>query len=148
MTLKTFQFMTCLLLILPAFISRSFAQSLEEQSVAKAVENLRNAMVNPNDNTLDRLVADELSYGHSSGVVQNKAAFIEGLVSGKSNFVSIEITEQTIKVVGNTAIVRHHFVASTKDGGKTGTANLSILLVWQKQKDEWRLLARQAVKLP
>ena len=145
---KTFQLMTCLLLVLPFFSSRSFAQTLEEQSVAKAVENLRNAMVNPNDNTLDRLVADELSYGHSSGMVQNKAAFIEGLVSGKSNFVSIDITEQTIKVVGNTAIVRHHFAASTKDGGIAGTVKLSILLVWQKQKDEWRLLARQAVKLP
>jgi ketosteroid isomerase-like protein len=136
-----------LLLALPFLSSRSFAQDQEEQSVAKAVENLRNALINPNKATLDRLAADELSYGHSSGMIQNKAEFIEALTSGKSDFVTIELTGQTVKVVGNTAIVRHLFSATTNDGGKPGAVKLSILLVWQKQKDEWKLLARQAVKI-
>ena len=50
-------------------------------------------------------------------------------------------------VVGNTAWVRNIFSAITNDGGKPGEANLSVLMVWMKQKGQWKLLARQAVKV-
>jgi hypothetical protein len=96
---------------------------------------------------LEKLTLPELSYGHSSGVVQNQAEFIEALTSGKSDFVSIELTGQTISIVNNTAVVRHYLSAVTNDGGKPGQTKLSILLVWQKQRGDWRLLARQAVKV-
>lgn len=127
--------------------SSALAQSKEEQAVANAVESLRKAMIDPEKTTLENLVADELSYGHSGGQIQNKAEFVETLVSGKSDFVIIDLTEQTIKVVGQTAIVRHHLYATTNDGGKPGSVKLSILLVWVKQKGAWKLLARQAVKI-
>jgi ketosteroid isomerase-like protein len=123
------------------------AQSKEETAVAAAVESLRKAMIDPSKATLDKLTFDELSYGHSSGKVQDKAAFMEALTSGASDFVSIDLTEQTIKVVGNTAIVRHILSANTNDGGKPGTVKLGILTIWQKQHGEWKLLARQAVKI-
>jgi ketosteroid isomerase-like protein len=89
----------------------------------------------------------QLSYGHSSGKVEGKDSFIESLINGKSDFVSIDLSDQTITVNNNTAIVRHILNAATNDGGKPGTVKLSILLVWQKQGKQWRLLARQAVKL-
>ena len=130
------------------FGSKAKAQSKEETAVAASVEALRKAMIDPDKATLDKLAADDLSYGHSSGKVQDKAAFIEALTSRASDFVSIDLTEQTIKVVGNTAIVRHNLSAATNDGGKPGTVKLSILTIWQKQHGQWRLLARQAVKLP
>ncbi|MHA4806642.1 nuclear transport factor 2 family protein [Flavitalea flava] len=138
----------CLLMLLPAIQTRTFAQEKEEKQVIAAVEALRKAMIDPDQTTLDHLTLDELSYGHSSGQIQDKKEFIDRIVSGKSDFVSIELNEQTVKVVGRTAIVRHHFIAATNDGGKPGTVRLSILLVWQKNKGEWKLLARQAVKLP
>jgi ketosteroid isomerase-like protein len=43
--------------------------------------------------------------------------------------------------------VRHIFSAVTNDGGKPGEAHLSVLMVWMKQKGQWKLLARQAVKV-
>jgi Domain of unknown function (DUF4440) len=138
------------------FSSRTFAQdgqsdagkeNKEEKAVAAAVEALRKAMIDPDKGTLEKLTLDELSYGHSSGQVQDKAEFVEALISGKSDFVTIDLSELTIKIVGHTAIVRHHLSATTNDGGKPGTVKLSILLVWVKEKGEWRLLARQAVKI-
>jgi hypothetical protein len=119
----------------------------DEQAVAAAVESLRKAMVDPDKATLDALVLDELTYGHSNGLIQDKAAFETALLSKSSDFVTIDLTEQTVKVVGNTAWVRHILAATTNDGGKPGTTHLSILLVWLKQKGQWRLLARQAVKI-
>jgi ketosteroid isomerase-like protein len=48
--------------------------------------------------------------------------------------------------VGKTAIVRHLFDGTTNDGGKPGTVKLKILLIFEKQGKDWKLLARQAVK--
>jgi ketosteroid isomerase-like protein len=137
----------CLLILCSAFQLTSIAQDKDEQAVTAAVESLRKALIDPDKATLDRLTLDQLTYGHSSGMIQDKAAFMEALLSGKSDFVSIDLTEQTLKIAGNTAWVRHVLTATTNDGGKPGQTKLSVLLVWQKQKGEWRLLARQAVKV-
>jgi len=124
-----------------------YAQSGDEKAVAAAVENLRKAMVDPDKATLEKLTSADLSYGHSSGKVQDQAAFTDALVSGASDFVSIELTDQTIKITGNTAVVRHVLTAATNDGGKAGNVKIAVLLVWIKQSKEWKLLARQAVKI-
>jgi len=118
-----------------------------EPAVAAAAERLRLAMIDPTPAALGALVADDLSYGHSSGKVDTKASFIGDLVAGKSDFVSIAITDQTIKVAGDVAIVRHTLAADTNDSGKPGKVALKILGIWQKQGGEWKMLARQAVRI-
>lgn len=120
-----------------------------EPAVAAAAERLRVAMVDPTPAALRALVSDDLSYGHSGGKVDTQASFISDLLDGKSDFVRIAITDQTVKVVdGQTAIVRHTLTADTNDSGKPGKVALKILGVWQKQGGDWKLLARQAVRLP
>jgi hypothetical protein len=123
-------------------------QGRDEKAVSAAVEALRKAMIDPSKAVLEKLTLPQLSYGHSSGVVQDQAEFVEALTSGKSDFVSIELTQQRITIVNNTAMVRHYLSAATNDGGKPGQTKLSILLIWQKVRGDWRLLARQAVKPP
>ncbi|CAN7330964.1 nuclear transport factor 2 family protein [Variovorax paradoxus] len=118
-----------------------------EPAVAAAAERLRLAMIDPTPAALGALVADDLSYGHSSGKVDTKASFIGDLVAGKSDFVSITITDQIIKLAGDVAIVRHTLAADTNDSGKPGKVALKILGIWQKQGGEWKMLARQAVRI-
>lgn len=119
-----------------------------EKEVSDAVEQLTTAMVNADKAILEKLTAEKLSYGHSSGAIDNKKTFVEKIMSGASDFVSIDLSEQTISISDNTAIVRHKLDAKTNDAGKgPGEVHLRILLIWQKQKEGWRLLARQAVKV-
>lgn len=134
-------------LLTPFIISFSFAQSKHERNVAIAVEELKNAMIHANSSMLERYTSEKLSYGHSSGKVEGQESFIQSLTSGASDFVTIDLTEQTIFVNGKTAIVRHKLSATTNDAGKPGSVKLSILLVWQRENGEWKLLARQSVKL-
>ena len=122
------------------------AQNKKETAVAKAVEDLKNAMISADSAKLVSLVADDLSYGHSGGKIEDKATFIQTLVSGHSDFVTIELTEQKIKLYGNTAVVRHILNAVTNDNGKPGSVKLSILTVWNTQKGKWKMVARQAVR--
>lgn len=120
----------------------------EKTAVEQAVENFRQALISGDRIALENMTASGLSYGHSSGKIEDKTAFVEQLVSGRSNFTDIKLTDQNIEMSGNTAIVRHRLSAATNDAGKgPGTVQLAILLVWVKQQNAWKLLARQAVKI-
>jgi ketosteroid isomerase-like protein len=124
-----------------------FSQSNAEKAVEQAIETLRKAMVDGNRTSLENIAAAELSYGHSNGKIEDKAAFVQAIASGESDFVSIDIVDQSIKVVGKTAWARHNLTGNTNNGGKPGVLKIHVLMVWQKQGGSWKLLARQAVKI-
>jgi uncharacterized protein DUF4440 len=126
-------------------ITMASTQTGKEAAVSAAVEALRKAMIAGDKAALDKIAAAELSYGHSSGRLENKAEFVEALASGKSGFSAIELEGQTIKVVDKIAMVRHTFHGTRrKEGDKV---KLYTLLIWLQQQDQWKLLARQAAKL-
>jgi hypothetical protein len=109
---------------------------------------LTTALVDADSATLDRLTAADLSYGHSAGKIETKKEFIHALASGAADFKSIDISGESIKVTGNTAIVRHQLVGVIVDKGTESPVKLHVLLVWVEEKGVWKLLARQAVKIP
>ena len=78
---------------------------------------------------------------------RNQQQFIEKLVSAKSDFVTIDLTDQTIVVSKKVAIVRHKMAATTNDNNKPGQVKISIMLVWEKSGKDWKLIGRQAVRI-
>jgi len=136
------------LLSIPGFIAPAFAGA-DEDAVAKNVEAFRKAQIAANAEALASLCANELSYSHSDGRVEDKATFIANATNGKSKVLSLEYQDVKIAVVGPAAIVRFHWVGeaeSVADGKKSST-NLHILMNWQKQGADWKLLPRGSTKL-
>ena len=140
----------CILILMVLIPFSGFAQksnTKEETAVTNQVENLRKAMIDADGAKLKSLTSEKLNYVHSNGNFQNQAEFIDGIVGGKSDFVTIEFQDQTITIQNDVAIVRHVLAAHTKDGGVDKDIKIGIMLVWQKQKNNWILIARQAYKL-
>ncbi|WP_316811601.1 nuclear transport factor 2 family protein [Pedobacter heparinus] len=123
------------------------AQSKDETKIAELTEKLRVSMISGNKADLESLVTDNLTYGHSNGHIEDKAAFVKALSSKASDFKTIELSDQSITVAGNTAIVRHHLRGNTNDGGIPAKVNLGVVLIWEKQGDTWKLLARRSFKI-
>ena len=129
--------------VMPAFAGA------DEDAVAKNLEAFRAAQVSANAEILASLCAAELSYSHSDGRVEDKATFIAGATNGKSKVLSLAYKDPSIRVVGPAAIVRFHWLGeaeSVADGKKSST-NLHILMNWQKQGSDWKLLSRASTKL-
>lgn len=126
----------------------SKAQSADEKQVANAVEQFKKALIDGNGQELDKLTSASLSYGHSSGKIEDKTEFIKSLTSGTSDFLTIDLSGQNIRVSDQTAIVRHQLSGNINDNGKAGTVKLGVMLIWQKRQGQWKLLARQAFKIP
>lgn len=131
-----------------AIATNAIAADTETAAVEKKVEQLRVAMIDADAKALKQLSSPLLSYGHSGGHIEDQSAFIEKIASGKSDFVTMELADQTISISGDVALVRHNLNADIKDGGVPNTIHLGVLLVWQKQAGDWKLLARQAFKYP
>ena len=121
----------------------------DEDAVAKNLEAFRAAQASSNAEILASLCAAELSYSHSSGVVEDKATFVANATNGKSRWLSLVYENPTIRVVGPAAIVRFHWLGEAEaiPDGKKSSTSLHILMNWQKQGTEWKLLSRAATKL-
>ena len=127
----------------------AFAASADEGAVAKRVEAFRAAQVAADAKAFDALCAAELSYSHSDGRIEDKAVFIANATNGKSKWVSLKYEDPKVRVVGDAAIVRFHWLGEQEavaDGKKSST-NLHILMNWQKQGADWKLLTRASTKL-
>jgi ketosteroid isomerase-like protein len=121
----------------------------DEDAVAKSVEAFRTAQAAANAEALASLCAAELSYSHSDGRVEDKTTFIANATNGKSKWLSLEYKDPKIRVVGPATIVRFNWVGESEavaDGKKSST-NLHVLMNWQKQGEDWKLLSRAATKL-
>ena len=135
--------------VVPVSVVPAFGASTDEDAVAKNVEAFRAAQFAADAKAFDALCAAELSYSHSDGRVEDKATFIANATNGKSKFLSLAYQDPTIRVVRTAAIVRFHWVgeSETVPDGKKSSTNLHILMNWQKQGADWKLLSRSSTKL-
>ena len=120
------------------------AQGSDAAAVAAAVEALTKAMLAGDRAGLMAVTHERLSYGHSAGRIENRQQFIDPLANKTSIFRSMTVSDQTIDVVGDDAIVRHVLRGESESNGRVNPVNIGILQVWKKQADGWKLHARQA----
>lgn len=123
------------------------AQSKPQMQVEEKVEQLKKAMIDGDAVMLDKLSSDNLLYRHSGGHFDDKKEFVQKLSSGKSDFVTINLLDQKVSVINKKIVVVYHTLeAKTNDNGKPAEVNLYVMLVWEKQQGNWKLVARQAAK--
>lgn len=126
------------------------AQSSKENAVWSRVEALNKAIFQTKDSAaLDDLVSKKLTYGHSGGNLEDKPTMIHNAVINQTVYKN-PVTERLsiIFVDDDVAVLRHIFRATQIEKGTESSLNLGILQVWCKEKGRWKIVARQAVKVP
>jgi hypothetical protein len=128
----------------------AFAQGSKEEDVWKRSEALNNAIFVKKDSlALVDLVTKEVTYGHSTGAVEDKATMIKNAIGNRGGYKNIEFERISINVDDKTAVLRHNLRGiSLNAAGEGSPLNLQILQVWKKENGKWRIWARQAVKIP
>jgi len=122
------------------------APAADEQDVAKAVDKMTQAMLHKDTKALAALTSDKVTYGHSSGKIQNKDEFIADIETGRSGFKTLQMLNQKITLDGDVALVRNHFSAQAVNSGVEVPTEIENFQIWQKQKGQWLLIGRQAFK--
>ena len=130
-----------------AAVPAALAQSADDAAVTQAVEKLRAAMISADRSQLEALTAPQLSYGHSAGVVESRAQFLDVVAGKRTVYKTITLSDQNLTMAGDNAIVRHVFSTDFESDGKPSSSRVGVMQVWQKQGGQWRLLARQAFRI-
>lgn len=108
---------------------------------------LKNALVAKDSIALSKVLAEDVTYGHTNAMIQTKAELIRDVVSLVQDYKSIEPTEMKIRIYDNTAIVNMNAKVVMNYQQQPLELNMKITLTWIKKDKEWQLVARQAVKM-
>src|SRR6266496_6708820 len=132
----TIKHMKKIILFFLTFVAiRSFAQT-DEQKVLDRVKQLNTAIfINKDSVALEGLMADKVTYGHSSGKIENRSEMISGAVHGPATYKNFVMDSATVFFEGkNTAVVRHVLKATSVDmQGRESPLHLGVLQVWVMQ---------------
>jgi ketosteroid isomerase-like protein len=118
------------------------------KSVLAAVEQWKQAVIKKDRRALESIFDSDLSYGHTTGEVVNKAGTIERALDPAQSFSAIDITDVAVRAYGDFALVTHKIAFHVVKGDVTTVASLSGVDVWVKKPHGWQLLARQLTRLP
>ena len=114
----------------------------------KAAENEWLTGITKNDfRKLDQVLADDLMYLHSTGVMDSKASYVKSLQSGKQKYVAGKINDLKIRVYGQTAVINGDANFDFVTDGKPGKAHLKYTHVFVKGGKGWQLVSHQSLKV-
>ncbi len=121
-----------------------------EQQVLQAEKDRFAAMIKGDRAALEKLLADDLTYTHSSALFESKEQFIKSVTSGNIDYVSIVPNEADwkVRVSGDTAIVNGVAAVNVIDTGKDLKIRIRYTTIHTNRSGSWQLQAWQATRLP
>ena len=114
--------------------------ALEDQRIA--------AMTNGDVETLEKILADDLSYTHSTARVETKAEFIANITSARTKYQSIERDDVKVSQYGDTAVVTGLAKFHVNANGNDIKFQARFTDVYAKRDGVWRMVAWQSTKVP
>lgn len=133
--------------LLALLCSAAVSAASPEDAVKQAEKDWAAAIVKKDAAMLQKVLAPDLVYKHSTGVIDTKESYIGGIQSGKMNYARMDTEEMTVKLYGNTAVVWSVAKVQALSGGAMSDFRLSMLHVYVKNKGNWQLAAHQSNRL-
>ena len=139
----------CLFLSLMLAAGTAEGSKRNEKSLRFAAGNLDRALERKDTAALNRLLGQDVEYGHSNGWIETRAELKRHLYNGKLVYNSIKLTgpEPRCRIEGGTGLVREEVMIDILLDGKPMQMKLHVLQVWVFRKGTWRLWSRQSTKV-
>ncbi len=130
-------------------VGMAWASDKSADAVKAAEKAWAEATVAADEATLKQLLADDLTYTHSTGDTDSKAAFIDNLRTGTRKYHKVNHEMMQTRLYGDTAVLSATAqVETSQKGGSVSPAHLRFIHVWVLQGGRWQLVAHQSLRLP
>jgi uncharacterized protein (TIGR02246 family) len=97
---------------------------------------------------LAAMMTDDLTYTHSSGVVETKVEFLDGIETGRYAYREIAPRDRRVRVHGDAAVVSGPCHVVIEPGGKRTEIELTFTELYVKEGGQWRMALWQSTRLP
>lgn len=120
-----------------------------EQAVRQAQLLRYKAQMAQDIETLERVVADELSYCHTSGAVEDKASYLNTVRSGRLTWLSMVPEDMQVHVYGNAAVIAGRLRETIQSAGRSEPRALVLrtIEVFVRRDGRWQMAAFQAAPM-
>lgn len=118
-----------------------------EEEVLAADRRRFHAMIKGNFEALDSLLAEDLTYTHADGRTETRAEFLTALRSGRLKYERIEPSAVQVRPFESAAVVTGNSHMWLRVEGKPVDFWIRYLAVYERQDEEWRLVAWQSTRL-
>ena len=134
-------------LLLGLFALSATAAGSETEVLAAQTARFQ-AMVATDAVALGRLLAEDLHYTHSTGSVEDRAAFLAALAAGQLDYQGITPQQTQIRILGDTAVLTGEVAIAAALAGRQLQlrARYTEVQVWRDGR--WQLLAWQSTRIP
>jgi hypothetical protein len=121
-----------------------------EQQVLQAEKDRFAAMIKGDRPALEKLLADDLTYIHSTALLQTKDEFIKSVLAGNIDYVSIVPSESDAKVRinGTTATATGLAAVNVIDNGNNRKIRIRYTTVYANRGGAWLLQNWQSTVIP
>ena len=120
----------------------------QQTEILALEETRRNAMLQSDVPTLDRLVLDGMLYTHSSGGKDTKASWLAKLSAGSLRYENLVFSDLNVTVINGTALLTGHMKATAVHAAQARLVDSLYLAVWVKLPAGWQLVAVQGTPVP
>ena len=117
-------------------------------SLLEAEEARRQAMLDSNTQKLDTLMANSVVYVHSSGIIDDKPAYLQLLSSGTVKYETVAFDRLNIQLIGRVGLITGIMKASLMRAGTRKQIATAYMAVGEHTGGDWLLHAVQATTLP
>lgn len=119
-----------------------------QQEIRSLEDRRYQAMVDADVDALQQLLGDGLVYTHSTGTVDGKGTYLEGVKAKRFVYRKIERRQESIQIYGNAAVVTGHAHVDLEVAGTPRVADLRYTTVWVIEAAGWQAVAFQATSMP
>lgn len=106
------------------------------------------AMAEKDVATLNRIIADDLIYTHSSARTDTKATLIGAMESGAAVYTSVEPSDVVAQDLGDAVVLTGVAAMSVKLGDTPNSFRVRFIDVYANRGGQWQMVTWQSTKLP
>jgi ketosteroid isomerase-like protein len=117
-----------------------------EKEVMAAMETWRQALLKKDGAALTRLYHEDIRYGHSSGLVEDKKTAVNHIVTSKADYASVDLIDTKVSVHGDFALVNGRVNYRQVTDGKANDVKLHVMHVWVRTPQGWQMIGRQSTR--
>jgi ketosteroid isomerase-like protein len=119
----------------------------DEQQIRDAEKAWASAVVSKDFTALDRMLTPDLIYAHSTGVIDDKAKYLEKMRAGKQVYAGIEHKSTNVRLHGNAAVAHSQIRMHGTNADGPFDDRVMAMHFWVKSNGKWLLAAHQTTKL-
>jgi ketosteroid isomerase-like protein len=120
-----------------------------EQAVLAAQDQRIKLLIAADVAKLGAAMTDDLTWTHSSAVVETKAEFLDAIKTGKYKYKGMAFDERRVRLHGDaTAIVSGTTRVQVVTGGREIDVTLRFTELYVKAKDGWKMALWHSTRVP